>query len=84
MQLGLDFIQGSDFIPNQMPTWQYFRQRVRAARRRQMGHQALYKIGCIKSSAGKKSKPSHIDLVNEEILAPDYKIKRLYKIESPP
>ena len=34
MQLGLDFIQGSDFIPNQMPTWQYFRERVRAARRR--------------------------------------------------
>ena len=31
----------------------------------------------------KKSQPSHIDLVKEEILAPDYKMKLLYKIEAP-
>ena len=31
----------------------------------------------------KKSQPSHIDLVKEEILAPGYKMKFLYKIEAP-
>ena len=31
----------------------------------------------------KKSQPSHIDLVKEEILAPDYKMKLLYEIEAP-
>lgn len=41
-------------------------------------------MDCKKSSAGKKkSQPSHIDLVKEEILAPDYKMKLLYKIEAP-
>ena len=40
-------------------------------------------MGCKKSSAGKKSQPSHIDFVKEEILAPDYKMKLLYKIETP-
>ena len=40
-------------------------------------------MDCKKSSAGKKSQPSHIDLVKEEILAPDYKMKLLYEIEAP-
>ena len=41
-------------------------------------------MGCKISNAGKKkSQPSHIDLVKEEILAPGYKMKFLYKIEAP-